>query len=546
MKKIASVVLALAFLAAGCSKSATTGDSGSEGRINSFTIPHVLRYTTAEDISSLNPLLSSQGTLSLMSSLTMAWLIKWDLKNSPIPELATEVPTMANGGVSKDGLTITYHLRKGAKWSDGVPFNADDVVFSIHAVLNPANNVTSRSGWDRIKTIDEPDKYTVVLHLSKPYSPFVETFFSSAGANPSLLPKHLLAQYPNLNHVAYNALPVGIGPFKYKAWERGSRVVMVANPSYFRGLPKLKEVDFEIITDRNTVLTQLQAKAIDMWYPVPGNYLQRVQALPEYAVLRHPSFYFNHLDFNISRPAMSDVNVRRALRYATDRQTILTKVDHGVGILQDEPAPKSAAYYDPKIALVPFDIAKANQILDQAGWQRGPDGVRAKNGVRLSLDLATSTGSPDTDEIIELLRGWWKQVGVQISVHHYVASMLFAPYADGGIVYNGKWDVILFAWGLDPIGDLSNLYACDQIPPLGQNDLHWCNPKANTAMHALYAHYDQPQRNADDATVMEELDTDVPMIVENGREDVFVVNKDLKNFDFNAASQFDDFMNVDI
>ncbi|MBV9269635.1 MAG: peptide ABC transporter substrate-binding protein, partial [Candidatus Eremiobacteraeota bacterium] len=103
-----------------------------------------------------------------MASLTMAWLIKWDHDNNPIPELATEVPTQANGGISKDGLTITYHLRKGVKWSDGQPFTADDVIFTTKQILNPANNITTRPGWDRIAKMDEPDKYTVVYHLSKP------------------------------------------------------------------------------------------------------------------------------------------------------------------------------------------------------------------------------------------------------------------------------------------------------------------------------------------------------------------------------------------
>src|SRR5580693_2364904 len=92
-----------------------------------------------------------------------AYLIKWDEHNNPYPELATQVPTQANGGVSKDGLTITYHLRKGVRWSDGAPFDADDVVFSTNVVLNPATNEVGRLGWDQIAKVDEPDKFTVVF-----------------------------------------------------------------------------------------------------------------------------------------------------------------------------------------------------------------------------------------------------------------------------------------------------------------------------------------------------------------------------------------------
>ena len=315
MKRIIAIGLAAAFAFAGCSKQGGAGQTttvNGEQRVNSWTQPHILRYATSEDISSLNPLLSQQATLGMMSSLTMAFLIKWDRNNHPFPELATEVPTIKNGGVSKDGLTITYHLRKGVKWSDGAPFTADDVIWTEHAVMNPANNVTSRSGWDRILKMDEPDKYTVVFHLSKPYAPFIVTFFSSGGANPCVLPKHLLAQYPDINHVAYNSRPVGIGPFKYKNWSRAQRVVMVANPLYWRGMPKLKEIDFEIIPDRNTVLTALQAHTLDLWYPVPGSYFigQHLNQLSGFTYIRQPAYYFGHLDFNVQRPAMKDPAVR--------------------------------------------------------------------------------------------------------------------------------------------------------------------------------------------------------------------------------------------
>ena len=544
--------LALTFAVTACSSggggstSQSPGASQSGARVNSWTVPHVLRYSTASEVNGLNPWFTQQISTLLMDQLTMAWLIRFDEHNRPYPELATQVPTQENGGVSKDGLTITYHIRKGVKWSDGAPFNADDVAWSFDQMVNnKANNVLTRLGWDHITKISEPDKYTVVLSLNKPYSPFVETYFATAGANPCILPKHLLSQYPNLNNVPYNALPVGIGPFKFKEWQRASRVVMVANPLYWRGAPKLKEVDFEIIPDRNTVLTSLQAKSLDMWYPTPGSYVPRARELTAFTVLSQPSYGFNHLDFNLSRKVVSDPNVRLALEYALDRPTILQKIYHGIGDVQEEPASSVAPYFDPAIPTRPFDISKANQILDQAGWKRGADGLREKNGVKLSLDFATATGSPDADSMIELIRGWWQQVGAQINVRHYTPPLLFDT-SSSGVIYGGKFDAVIFEWFLGATGDLSGLYACDQLSPNGQNDPRWCNKRADAAMHAFFGHYSQTQRNKDVSIVMNELAKDVPMIVTTHPHDNYVLNRDLKNFHPNQVSQFDNMMDVDI
>ena len=542
LKRIVSIAIT-ALLLAGCTKVNTTATGT---RANAFTIAHTLRYATAEDLVGLNPHLNQQATLGLMSSLTMAWLFRWNHENRPIPELATVVPTQANGGISKDGKMITYHLRRGVKWSDGAPFNADDVVFSTNVINNPANNEVSRTGWELIKKIDEPDKYTVVYHLSRLYSSFLVTFFSTAGANPCILPKHILAGLPNINNAPYNALPVGIGPFKYQEWKRGDQVVMVPNSTYWRGLPKLQKVVWKSIPDRNTVMTQLEGQELDLWYPVPGSYFNRINSLNGYTYIKQPSYFFNHIDFNLSHATLKEPAVREALRYAIDRATLREKIGHGLGILQESPLSPAAPYAVPSIPETPFDLAKANQILDQAGWRRGPDGIRAKNGVKLQLDYATSTGSPDVDQQIELMRGWWKQIGVDVVVHHYLSAIFFAPYQNGGIIYTGKFDVVNFAWGLDPVGDLSILYACDQIPPKGQNDPRWCNPTANDAMKKFSVTYDEKTRQGYERTVVGELVKDVPIVVTTVREDVFVFNKDLKNFHPNQVSPFDDFMDVDI
>jgi peptide/nickel transport system substrate-binding protein len=540
------LALLLAVIAiAGCTKVETQTANGAAAA-HSYTIPHVLRYTTAEDIAGLNTHLVTQTTLAYMAALTMAWLTKTGPHNEPTPELATVVPSKENGGISSDGLTITYHLRKDAVWSDGKPFTADDVVFSTKVVLNPANNEISRTGWDKIVKIDEPDKYTIVYHLKVPYAGFVYQFFSSAGANPCILPKHLLASYPNINNIPYNSLPVGIGPFKYTQWKRSDYVEMVANPTYFRGRPKLDKVVFQIIPDRNTVLNELQSHEIDLWTSISAGYYDRVSAIPGLHVLKQPGYYFGHVDLNTSHPVLQDPRVRAALRMAMDRETIKAKIRHGLGIVQDNMVAPTNPAFDKNVPTTPFNIAAANQLLDRAGWARGPGGVRQKNGVRLSLVFATSTGTPDNDQMIELIRGWWQQIGVQIEVKRYLSAVLFGPYSTGGILYTGKFDVASFQWSGDPQGDLSNLYECNQVPPAGQNIVHYCNAKVDAAMEKFKTLYSFPARQPYADFIQSQLQQDVPTIVITINDDIFAYNSDMTGFHPNQLSPFDDFMNVDI
>jgi peptide/nickel transport system substrate-binding protein len=311
-------------------------------------------------------------------------------------------------------------------------------------------------------------------------------------------------------------------------------------------MPKLKEIDYEIIPNINTMLTEMQAKTLDLSYQTPPNMYPQTKNLAGFYNWAQPSYYFRHLDFNLASPRLSDPVVREALRLAADRPTILEKLYHGIGVLQEEPAPKVSVYWDPDIRQKPFDLQQANQLLDRDGWTRGRDGIRSKNGVRLDLNFVTATGTVINDQLIEQLRQTWRQIGVSITVSHYLNTLLFAQYQDGGILYRGKFDVAYFSWGLDAIGDLSTIYSCEQRPPNGQNILNWCNRTANDAMTAFYAHYDQPRRNADDAVVMQQLDKDVPTVVMMGTSNLWIYNRDLKNFNPGSVSPFDNFMDVDI
>lgn len=544
MKPFVCFVLASALLA-GCTKAGTSTESGSTAAHNPFTQAHHLRYADGGgDLASLNPVLNTETRLSYIAQMTMAYFVRYDHSNRAIPELLTVVPTQANGGVSADGKTITWHIRKGVKWSDGVPFDADDVVFSTNAVNNPKNNVVATDGWNLIKKIDEPDKYTVVYHLSKPYAAYLPTFFGTAGANPCILPKHILGSLPDINKAPYNAKPVGIGPFRVVSWKRGDSVELEANPFYWRGQPKIKRVTYKLIPDRNTLLTALQTGDVDLWPLVPSGYIDRAKEIKTFETIVIPSYYFAHIDLNWQNPILKDAKVREAIRYALDRKTIVDKTTYGYAILQESMISPANPVSDQKIPFINYDPAKAKQLLDSDGWKVGPDGIRVKNGQRLSLKFASYTGAPDTDNRIELMRAGWHDVGIDMQLQKYAVNVFFQQ--PNGIVYGGKFDLTTFSWGGDPIGELSNLYECNQAPPHGQNVMHYCNPKVDAAMESFKRSYNEADRQKYVNFEQEQIVKDVPTIVLYVLKDGYSYNKDLKGFNPNQVSPFDDMMNVDI
>lgn len=541
--RVGTAVAAIALMGTACTK---VGAPALDGRVNAFTQPHVLRYSTNSDISTLNPWFSQDLTLGYIAEMTMAYLFRYNHSNQPEPELATVFPTKANGGISKNGKVITLHLRHGVLWSDGAPFTASDVVFSIHQVMNPRNNVVSREGWNLIKKIQTPNKYTVRLVLSQPYAEFEPTFFSTGGANPCILPKHLLGKAKELNDAPYNAKPVGIGPFKVAQWNRASSVTLVPNELYWKGVPKLQRVEFKIITKTNTVVEQLQTGDLDLWIPATPFYIRTLNALTGYRVVRQPSYMFSHIDFNMARPGLSDVRVRRALRLALNRSLLHDKISHGFGLLQESYLSPSYPNGPAVIPMLPYNRDAAAALLDKAGWAIGSDGVRQKNGHELRLNVALGPQEAGTDAMIELIRGWWQDIGVAIDVHHYDTNVLFGQYQQHGIINSGKYDVALFSWQVDALDNMLDILGCDSFPPNGQNNTHYCDPYSDRMMKAFNRTYDPVEQKRLKTIVMKRFVKDVPMVVTSIRENLYVVNRDVKGFNPNQVSAFDDMLNVDI
>ncbi len=519
-------------LFAGAALCACTRVERSAGAHHSWTIPGVLRIAQREDPDNLNLLLGTETVDIDISAFWGAYLFRWSDRNELVPELATVEPTHANGGISPDGLRITYHLRRNVKWQDGAPFTADDVIYTWRQMLNPRNLIVSRTGYDVIATIDRVDPYTIVVHLKRRFAPFVNTFFAPANHPDVILPRHLLARYPDINHLAYNALPVGTGPFRIVAYERSSRVEMVANDAYWRGPPRLRRIDFRIVGSDETMLTQLESHDIDFFYRAPESLAPELHGIPGTRVVTTPIDRFTDVGLNASVPGLNDVRVRRALAYAIDRRALIDKVMHGVAVAGDSLHPPFSWAYNPDVARYPFDPARAARLLAQAGWPPG----------KLRLTLVSFTGSGTIDAAEALLQQQWGRAGVVVSIKNFPSGKLYATLGAGGIEQSGKYDAALENWenGTDP--DDSILVMCSMAPPAGWNIYHFCSPEVDAAERTASSTYDRALRAAAYRKIQRIVSEQLPFIVLWYQMQLDAIDTDLR--DYRPAHAVTPFWNV--
>jgi len=536
MKRATWYALAIAALLAfgACSKAP---DPAAPHGPHPWTHHGVFRFTEFQNPNTLNPLLGQSAAVGDISMFVFSYAVRFDDKARPVPDALTEVPTVANGDVSKDGLTLKYKLRHDITFQDGVPLTCEDMKFTWHVVMNPRTNVSATDGYRDIRDVDCHDPYVAVVHMKRVYAPYLQQLWGLNG-NAPILPEHLLKKYNDsgsINNAPYNALPIGSGPFRVVQWQRDSFVRMVAYPKFFRGAPKLKEVVFQITPDENTAQTRVQTHEVDMLSRGTGLNWPRYEALGNDSrngvqAIRVDSFLFDHIDFNLERKLLQDRAVRTALAFATDRNEINEKIFHGsVTPSETDQHPSLSWAYTSDIEHHPYDPAKARAVLDAAGWHAGPDGVRVKNGERLEFTLSTQTESPANKAIQALLQREWRDVGVAADVKNYPTSELFAN-GNAGIIEGGHFDAAIFAWVEPNDPDDSSLYSSDNFAPRGQNVMYWKDAKATAAMRDALDTVDQRRRTADYAIVQQELAKEVPTIIIGFRREPYVYNTDLKGF----------------
>jgi peptide/nickel transport system substrate-binding protein len=506
--KAAALLLGLAAGLAGCTKSGVGA-----GQRHPWTQPGVLRVAVSEEPKNLNPLLGGTTIEIFIDRLMFEPLLSADPRGNPVPMLAAAVPTEANGGISPDGLTVRYRLRRDARWTDGVPVTARDVVWSWQAIENPNNDAVSRHGYDDVRSIDAPDPYTVVVHLKRRFSPFVNTFFAESDQPYDVLPAHVLAKYPDVNHVPFDAQPsVSDGPFRFARWQRGDRIVLDANRSFFEGLPGLKRVEIAFVPNEDSAVNLLATHAIDYIHEPSVQTYPRLRTLSDARIVWVNVNGFEGVEFNLSHLVLADPRVRAAIAAALDKAALATHLTHGQETTATEDLPNWMWAFDPSVKSVPFDPAAAKELLAGAGWIAGGDGMVRKDGRPLELLLATDTETATHRSESVLIQAALRGIGIAVNVKYYPLDILYAPAGMGGIQHGGKFDLLAYGWyaGIDP--DDSSELTCNNFPPHGYNDPRYCNPAMDAAQAVALTHYDRATRKRAYAAIESLLAADNPIV----------------------------------
>ena len=351
----------------------------------------------------INPLLSTYNDVDRdLASLIYNGMTRVDEQGRIVPDLAD------TWDVTSDGLSYTFHLRHDVSWHDGQPFTADDVVFTVDILRAPdfQGQPELAKLWRSVR-VERSDPYTVRFTLAEPFAPFLS--YTTVG----LLPFHILKDVPAalLPEHAFNLRPIGTGPFQVVEVS-SKHALLRANPDYYQGRPYFDKLEVVFFADQESVASALRRREIHAAH-VSLESVAEVKAEEGISLYSAPLSGYALVFLNLDLPIFQDTEVRQALLWATDRRKIADQVMAGQALLANGPIPPFSWAYEAHAAQYGHDPAKANMLLDKAGWvDKDGDGVREKGDLRLEFALLTNQDELRVEVINELTRQW-ARVGIR-------------------------------------------------------------------------------------------------------------------------------------
>jgi len=426
-----------------------------------------------------------------MQIFSTLWVAQPD--GSLLPDLAVEVPSEANGGISEGGLAWTVKLRKDAKWHDGTPFTAEDVKYTLELINNPAFKVRIRVGHALVKDIVIKSPHEISWRMEKVFSPYLALL-----SNTYIVPKHLLGKAQDPNTAPFNSAPVGTGPFKWGTRQPGDNITLVANPTYHGTGPYMARAILKYVPDRTALYAQFRTGQVDIVVGngVPPNYYQEALKLPGIKVVKVPFAAIEVVLPNLENAVLKHKEVRQALYSSMNIDAMIDAIYYGIHLPTSTYVARESWAYNPNLKKHSYDPAYSNRLLDEAGWARQSDGIRAKNGVKLEFAVSTTTGSPLREQCQQLMQQDWLNIGARMKINNMPGAVLWGEFYTrskfDSVMGGGAWRTVI-----DP--DVAQRLSSTSIPVKtgsGANYQQFENSEVDRLLEEGQQTFDQEKRKA--------------------------------------------------
>lgn len=393
--KVTALLLSISLLI-GCGSKIE--DNASENMNNDTAKEKVLVYGSG-DYTSINPALFEHGEIN---SLLFNGLTAHDKYNNIIPALAK------SWDYDEATLTYTFHLRDDVKWHDGEPFTAEDVKFTYDTINNPDNGSEIATNYEDITNIEIVDDYTVKITLKNKNVAMLD--YLSVG----IIPKHIL-EGQDIMTSDFNRHPIGTGPYKFANWDEGQGITLVKNEDYFRKPPNIDKIIFKIVNDTKARVMQLKSGELDLAQVTPKD-IETFKNDDSFVVDIMKTSDYRGIMYNFNYPLFKENReLPNALSYAIDREAIVDNILLGYGDAAYSPL-QMGIYNNSEMEKFEYNPEKAKQLLEEAGWKLGSDGIYSKNGTKLSFELVCMEGDQERIDMANFAAQELKQIGVDVRV----------------------------------------------------------------------------------------------------------------------------------
>lgn len=442
-----------------------------------------LIYASEAEFEVLNPALEETN----VNALLFRGLMRFDEKNIAQKDIAKSYE------VSEDGLTYIFHLKEDVYFHDGKRLTAEDVKFTLDSILADENMSTLKADFEEIETVEVINENEVKIKLNNPFVPFLEKL------TVGIIPKHAFSGDENLRSSDFNKKPIGIGPYKLLEWESGQSITLSAFDQYYGKAPSIKTVVFKFIPDSNVRAIQLRTGEVDIALLEP-NQVKSLEKLEHLTIFNQPTSDYRAMMYNMKFDLWKDHSVRKAFNYAVNREEIIRGILNGYGTEAYSPI-QNNPFNNEQVEKYSYNLAKAEQLLDESGWLKEKDGFRYKAGNKLQFTMTAPISDGVRVNIAQYLSSQFRKIGADVKV----------DALDWSVIKIEECEAFILGWGspFDADDHTYKLFHSSQMGE-GYNFGVYSNPTVDRLLEAGRITTDVEKRKQIYAELQKELEKDPP------------------------------------